>query len=188
MSESESVYIVFAGFRNESASVGGLAGLEHWADTRKDIKLGPVGALRNVNGELSSEIVHKAGKGVLVSGAMGLAKSLLGPFAIVGNVVSSAAKSLFKKPDGETPEALNRLAEQLDAGGVTLVFVCTAGEVDAYQEQLQAMCGTVSRYEVPREVLEEAAAAIEAAEAEEEARKKAEKEAKKEEKKKDKEE
>ena len=185
MSKNESIYIVLAVFVNESASVGALAGLEHWADTRKEIDLGAVGALQNVDGELSAELVHEAGKGVLVSGAMGLAKGLLGPIAVVGNVVGGVAKSVFRKPDAETPDAFNKLAEQLDAGAVTLVLVCTADEVDAYQEQLEAMCGTVSLYEVPQEVLEEAAAALEAAKAEEEAAKKAEKEAKKEAKKKD---
>lgn len=171
MTENGKFYLVLAGFSNESASVGALAGLEHWADTQKDIKLGGVGALQNVDGALNAEIVHEAGKGALVSGAMGVAKTLLGPIALVGNVVGGIAKSVFKKPDEAPPEALNKLAEQMDAGGVTLVLVCTADEVNAYQDQLEAMCGTVSLYVVPEEVLEEAAAAVEAAKAEEEAKK-----------------
>lgn len=179
MSESGSVFIVLAGFLNESASVGALAGLEHWADTQKEIELGAVGALQNVNGELNAEIVHEAGKGALVSGAMGLAKTLLGPVALVGNVLGGIAKSVFAKPDEETPEALNKLAEQMDAGGVTLVLVCPASQVNAFQGQLQAMCGTVSLLEIPEEVLEQAAAAVEAAEAQEEAKKQEEKEQKK---------
>ena len=39
MSENGSIFIILAGFSNESASVGALAGLEHWADTLKEIEL-----------------------------------------------------------------------------------------------------------------------------------------------------
>jgi len=179
MSENENIFIVIAEFKNQSASVGALAGLEHWADTRKDIKLGAVGALRKEEGEISAEIVRKAGKSILVKGAMGLARSLLGPIALVGNVVGGLANSVFNKGDGEQQEVLQQVGKLLEAGSVALLMICSAGEENDYREQLEVMCGDVLLFEVPRELLDQAAAAIEAAEAEEEARKEAEKQAKK---------
>jgi hypothetical protein len=186
MSENENIFIVIAEFKNHSASVGALAGLEHWADTRKDIKLGAVGALRKEEGEISAEIVRKEGKGILVRGAMGLARSLLGPLALVGDVAGGLANAVFKKPDEGSPEALQELSKLMDAGSVALLMICSAGQEDAYREQLETMCGNVLLFEVPRELLDQAAAAVEEAEAEAEAEKKAQKEAEKEAKKQEK--
>ena len=167
MSNNGDITIVIAVFVNDSAAVGALAGLEHWAETRKDIELGAVGAMRKEDGDVSAEIVRKADKGMLVSSAMGLAKSLLGPFVLVGNVVGGLAKSVFGEPEEGTSEALEKLGAQMDVGGTTLVMISTTDDVDAYREQLETMCGAVTHYEVPQEVLEEAAAAAEAAQAEE---------------------
>jgi hypothetical protein len=65
-------------------------------------------------------------------------------------------------------------------------MICSAGQEDAYREQLETMCGNVLLFEVPRELLDQAAAAVEEAEAEAEAEKKAQKEAEKEAKKQEK--
>ena len=179
MSDFENNTIIIASYANESAAVGALAGLEHWADTRKDIELGTIGIMYQDDDDVHAAIVHEAGKGPLVSGAMGLAKSMLGPFALVGNVVGGVAHSLFGGTEEETPPAFQKLAEQMDAGRVALITVGTAVEAPAYEEQLEAMCGAVTLYEVPQEVLEAAAAGVEAAKAQKEAEEKAQKEAEK---------
>jgi hypothetical protein len=124
-------------------------------------------------------MVREAEQGGLVSGALTLAKGLLGPLALVGAVAGSVAQSLRREPDQEIPEALQKLGEQLDVGSVALVLVGSAEEASAYTPQLEAMCGDIILHEVPQEVLEAMAAAVEAAEAQKEAEEKAAKEAEK---------
>jgi hypothetical protein len=115
------------------------------------------------DGEVTSTLLRKDDKGVLVNGAVGLAKSLLGPIAVVGDVVGGMAKSVFGSDDEETPEAFQKLGAYMDAGGVTMVMVTTEETAQAFSRQLQAMGGRVTTYLVPQEVLEEAAAAVEEA-------------------------
>jgi hypothetical protein len=40
MAKYENNTIIMAVFENESAAVGALSGMEHWAKSRRDIKLG----------------------------------------------------------------------------------------------------------------------------------------------------
>lgn len=179
-SKQEGMRVILAVFDNESAAVGAQAGLEHWAGTRRDIKLGAVGFLQMENGEVRSTLVRKEGKGVLVNGAMGLVKSMLGPIALVGDAVTGVAKSLFGKEDDEAPPALQKLGAYMDAGGVTMVTAVREDqEARAFSSQLQAMGGRVTIYTVPQEVLDEVATAVETAQAEAEAAEKAAKEAEK---------
>lgn len=163
MSKYEKNTIIIAVFDNESAATGALAGLEHWADMRRDIKLGSVGFLRMEDGEVTGALARKEGKGVLVSGAMGLVKSMLGPIALVGDVVGGVAKTFLKNDGDETPEALQKLSAYMDAGGVTMVLVVEEEVAQDYSRQLQAMGGRVTTHLVPQEVLAEVDAALQEA-------------------------
>ena len=163
--EDETVEMLLCVFDNESAAVGAHAGLVHWDDSRRDIKLGTIGFVQLVDGEVKGTLVRKEGKGALVSGAMGLVKSMLGPIAMVGEVVGGVARSFFKEEKDETPEAFQKLAAYMDAGGVTLIMVGNADEARAYSGQLQAMGGRVTIYTIPQETLDEVAAAVAEAEA-----------------------
>lgn len=177
MSDFAKNTIIIAAFANESASVGALAGLEHWADTRKDIHLGTIGAMHKEGEEITTAVVRKADKGFLVSGAMGLAKAMLGPLLLVGNVAGGVAKSVLEDGDEETPAAIKKLGAYLDAGRASLIMVGSLQEAVAYAQQLEVMCGAVLLHEVPQEVLQEAADAAAAAQAQQEAAEKAQKEA-----------
>jgi hypothetical protein len=163
MSKYEKNTVIIAVFDNESAAVGALAGLEHWDGTRRDIKLGSIGLLSVEDGEVTSTLARKEDKGMLVSGAVGLVKSMLGPIALVGDVVGGVAKSFLKNDGDETPEAFQTLGAYMDAGGVTMILVVEEAVAQEYSRQLQAMGGRVTTYVVPQEALAEVDAALQEA-------------------------
>ncbi|MFN2137539.1 MAG: hypothetical protein ACK2UK_16380 [Candidatus Promineifilaceae bacterium] len=165
MSKYERNTVIVAVFENESAAAGAQAGLEHWDGTRRDVKLGSIGFLQIEDGEVKSTLVRKENKGILVNGAMGLVRSMLGPIAVVGDVVGGVAKSFLKNDAEETPLVFQQLSAFMDAGGVTMILVAEEAVAQAHSRQLQAMGGRVTTHIVPQEVLEEVDAALQEAEA-----------------------
>lgn len=167
MSENENIYVVIAMLDNESAAVGAYEGLKHWDEAREDIELGSIGTISKVDGEIETHVDRKDGKGLLVKGVTGIIGSVLGPITLVAGLVGGVASSFFDKSEELTPEEIEKLSEEMDAGRVVMVVVCEEFEVEATGKQLESMGGTVRTYEIPAEAITEASEALEAAAAEE---------------------
>lgn len=167
MSENENIFVVITLLDNESAAFGAYEGLKHWDEARKDIELGSIGTISKVNGEIEIHVDRKDGKGILVKGVTGIVGSVLGPVTLVAGLVGSVVGSFTNRSEEHTPEELEKLGEEMDAGRVAMVVVCDEGEVEATAKQLESMGGTVKTYEVAQEAMLEAAEALEEAAAQE---------------------
>jgi hypothetical protein len=163
MSGTGIIQVVFAVFANESAAVGALAGLKHWDEAHKEIELGSIAAIKKVDGKVETYIERDKDRGLLMSGVAGVVNHVLAPVTMAANLVGGVANTFFKESEELTPEEISRIGEEMDAGYVLMIVICSEGQGDATGKQLASMGGQVKIFDVPEEAIRAAAAALEEA-------------------------
>lgn len=167
MSMNKNDRVMIALFKDEAAADQAVDELKEWDRARPDYKLGAIGKLQLVDGEIKTSVPSKAGGGAKVGILLGvMAGVLTGGIGLVagavgGGLLGGAAGAFFKKSLHLTPEEIAALKPDLEAGKVALVVTCDDYEMVAVDSRLQYSGGVVKSFEVPPEAMSEAARAVE---------------------------
>jgi hypothetical protein len=167
MSENQNEWIIVATFENESAADKAIKALKGWDKASDEIKLGAIGKIYKKGDKVKTSLERKTGKGAKVGAALGITAAVLsGGVTLVGGVVTGGALggvagSFFKKSLHLTPNEVQAIGAELDAGRVAVVVACDEPEAGPTSAQLTSSGGTAKTYMVPPELLSETAEAIE---------------------------
>jgi len=156
--------LVLAFFENEAAADAAVNALKQWDKATKEVKLGAIGVLvKDDKGKIKT---HKLGARKTGTGAVlfGLAAVLTGGASLLaGAVFGGIVGSLFRKGLGISKEDLARIDGELDGGKAAVAVLADADEATAISAKLAELGGAPESHEVSDAVVEEAAAAAEAA-------------------------
>jgi uncharacterized membrane protein len=162
--------LVLAFFENEAAADAAVNQVKSWDKASKEIKLGAIGILaKDDKGKIKTQ---KLGARKTKTGAIlfGLAGLLSGGMTVVGGAIfGGLLGSLFHKGLGMSKEDLARVDSSLTGGKAAVAILANPDEAAAVAAKLAELGGVPETHEVSDEVVQEAAAAAEAAPADTEA-------------------
>jgi len=159
-------HIVFAFFDNESAACKAADSLEDWDKSREDIKLGACGVIVEEDGKIKKHVGRWGGPGAWVGAIIGVVEAVFtGGVGIVsgataGGATGGGAGSFFRKAKHLTERDFEFIVEALHRGQGVLLVTCSPDELVDTAEQLKALGGEVSAWELPEGTLDETAAGM----------------------------
>ena len=160
--------LVLALFADEAAADAAVDQIKAWDKASADVKLGAIGVLvKDDKGKIKT---HKMGSRKTKGGAvLGVLLGILsGGVTLLGGLVGGAVLgSLFKKGLSMSKDEQAKLNTELDAGKAAVGLMVDDGEVEAVKAKLTELGGAPEVYEVPDEVVEQAATAADSLPAEE---------------------
>lgn len=164
MNENEQVVIALYPDRKTAEET--VKNLKEWDHAQTEITLGTVGMIYVENGEVKTDVPHKAGKGATVGAIIGVVAGVLtGPIgllggAIAGGLLGGGLGAFFKKSTNLTEAEITELGKELEGGKAALVVNCDDYEVTPTESILQYHGGVIKTYEVPTVAMVDAAAAM----------------------------
>ena len=166
MADNKNDQVVIAFFPSAEEAERAAEALKKWDDANDDVKLGAVGTISKDGDKVKTQLGRKTGKGLAVGAVLGVVAAALGPVGLIGGAIAGGALggvvgSFLKKSVNLDKEAIAKIGAELDRGQVAVVVACDDFEVGPTSDQLALAGGTVHRYEVPTEALEEASRGIE---------------------------
>ena len=161
--------VVLAFFRDEADADDAVEQMKAWDKWDDDVKLNAIGVLAlDDKGKLKT---HKLGKRSVGKGAgIGLVLAVIAPPTLLAGVVGGGLLGAFHRKNlGMKGADRDRIAAQLQDGRAAVGVLVAEDQADAVSTRLSQLGGTPETHEVTEEVVaevEEAAPAVEAAEAE----------------------
>jgi hypothetical protein len=159
-------YIVFAFFDNESAACKAADSLEDWDKSREDIKLGACGVFVAEDGKIKKHVGRWGGPGAWVGAIIGVVEAVFtGGVGIVsdgmaGGVTVGGVGSFIRRANHLTERDFEIIVEALHKGKGVLLAACNPDELVDTAEELKALGGEVSAWELPEGTLDETAAGM----------------------------
>ncbi|MFL5644629.1 MAG: hypothetical protein ACJ77U_08045 [Chloroflexota bacterium] len=161
--------VVLAFFRDEADADDAVEQMKAWDKWDDDVKLNAIGVLAlDDKGKLKT---HKLGKRSVGKGAgIGLVLAVIAPPTLLAGVVGGGILGGFHRKNlGMKAADRDRITAQLQGGRAAVGVLVNEDQADAVSTRLTQLGGSPETHEVTEEVVaevEEAAPAVEAAEAE----------------------
>jgi len=166
--------VVVAVFEDRPAAEAAIERLKQWDKASEDIKLGAVGLLYKDGDRVKSAINRRTGSGLKVGAIVGVIAGVLSGGigliggAVAGGLLGGVLGGFFTKSLNLTQEECNLLGMELEMGKAAVVITVDEHELVPTRLNLEHSGGVCKVYAVPKEAVNEAAAAVQARWAEEE--------------------
>ena len=160
--------VVIAVFEDGPAAEAAIDRLKQWDKASDDVKLGAIGLIYKEGDAIKTTVGHQTGRGLKVGAVLGvIAGVLTGGVAVIGGVAAGgllggALGSFFRQSLHLTEAECSALGRELDLGKAAVVVNVDEYEIAPTQLNLEHAGGVCNVYAIPKEAVDEAAAALDA--------------------------
>ncbi len=158
--------VVIAVFEDGPSAEAAIERLKQWDKASEDVKLGAIGLLYKEDGQVKTTVGHQTGRGLMVGAVVGvIAGVLTGGVGLIGGaaaggLMGGALGSFFRQSLHLTAEECNALGMELDLGKAAVVVNVDEYEIAPTSLNLEHAGGVAKVYAIPKEAVDEAAAAL----------------------------
>ena len=154
-------HVVLAFFDDEATARQAADALRDWDKERNDCKLGACGVIVEKNGKLIKHVGRWGGRGARVGAVIGVIAAVFsGGVGIVGGAVAGGVTggvvgSFFQKASHLQERDFEIILEALHNGKGVLLATCDSEELSTTVDQVKALGGEVTAWELPEGSLDE---------------------------------